>query len=122
MNFLKTGFLALFLITALSGRLSAQSQTDLAWQAFIKNDRVEALRLLTEAIEKDSTDKRALLALSLYYSTQKNEEKYREYFLRFLRHEPNPHPYIYAQWLEPAMYEGIKHSKEVRDLFEWLVE
>lgn len=122
MKFFRLGFFALFLITFFSGVLSAQSQTDLAWQAFIKNDRTEALRLLTAAIEKDSTDKRALLTLSLFYSTQKNEEKYREYFLRFLRHEPNPHPYIYAQWLEPAMYEGIKHSKEVRDLFEWLVE
>lgn len=122
LNFLKTGLFTLFLISVFADVLSAQSQTDLAWQAFIKNDRTEALRLLNEAVIKDSTDKRALLALSLYYSTQKNEGKYREYFLRFLRHEPAPHPYIYAQWLEPAMYEGIKNSKEVRDLYEWLVE
>lgn len=119
---IRTRYLYLLVYLLNTMVLSAQTPTDLAWQAFIKNDRAEALRLLTGAIEKDSTDKRALLTLSLFYSTQKNVEKYREYFLRFLRHEPNPHPYIYAQWLEPAMYEGIKHSKEVRDLYEWLVE
>lgn len=109
-------------ITLLSPFISAQSDVDKAWTAFSDNNRVAALGYLNSALTADSTDKRALLTLTLYYATQMDDEKSREYFFRFLRHSDNQYPYIYAQWLQTAIYQGAQNTKAVRDMYQSVID
>lgn len=102
--------------------LFAQSSVNKAWKAFSENDRTAALGHLESAVAADSTNLRALLTLTLYYSSQMNDEKSREYFFRFLRHSKNAYPYIYAQWLQQAIYQGAKSTPAVRDMYQSVID
>lgn len=92
------------------------------WDAFTNNNRTEARKSFTIALQNPESKTDALLSLSLLDWSEWKLDSAFVNFERFYDSSPNPYPYLYALFSMPFLYEsdGILPPKKL-DFFEKIV-
>jgi tetratricopeptide (TPR) repeat protein len=89
----------------------SQSAYEQGWDAFNKNDRVEAFKQFTEATKDPSTAENAWLSRALVNYSDSRDGDAHANFLNFLNTSKNPYPAAYALWSTSLGFGSGKLSK-----------
>ena len=94
--------ISLFCIT--SNMLSAQSNLDKGWSAFLKNNRKEAHDYFIKASAESASVAESYLALAFIEEVDgKNDAAFKN-FQAFFKASQNPYPYLFALWHTPIIF------------------
>lgn len=106
---------SLLLLFVLVAKINVASADDLkkAWDAFLANNRVEAVNLFKQAAKDPATKSEANLALSIICRDNGNSDEAFKYFMEFFKSSENPYPYTFGLWTTPCINGSYsKKSKE----------
>ena len=115
--------LSLLLITPSIALASGKDDYKKGWEQFNKNNRIEARKLFTSALNDDATKAEAYLSLSLLdWSESRLEDAY-EKLEGFYAASSDPAPYIYGMYSLPfAFSRGEVLEQKKVDFLEKIVE
>ncbi|MDD5184551.1 MAG: DUF3857 domain-containing protein [Paludibacter sp.] len=108
-----------FSMSIVSGQTAYQN----GWDAFSKNDRIEARKYFTQAISDPVTSSDAYLSLSLLDWNENKLEAAFDNFKKFYETSSHPYPYFYAMSALPFVFDADKiMTAEKLAFFEKIVD
>lgn len=84
-----------------------------AWKTWELGDQHQTELKFLDVLDKDPSNARAHLGLSLLYSLQRRDDDARNSFVKALANEPNSYPFIFANWITP-MLSGTEDGLEIK--------
>jgi tetratricopeptide (TPR) repeat protein len=117
---MKTKLLILSLLCALAA--NSQTNTNVGWESFFKNDRATARNFFTKLATKPANADEANVALCMMAQMDKSLIEGFSYLNQLSRTSKNPLPYLMALWSDPVNYSGKLKSQEQLEFYRKLSE
>src|SRR5690349_4380786 len=101
-----------FLIFLVALTVHAQTNLNIGWEFFLKNDRTNARSFFNKQTLNPGTADEALAALAMISQVDRPDAEGFSYLNKLAGTSRNPTPYLIALWSDPANYSGRIKSAE----------
>lgn len=98
----------------------AQTNLNLGWESFFKNDRTAARAFFTKEALKPAKADEANAALSMMADMDRPTAEGFSFLNKLYRNSKNPQPYLLALWSDPSNYAGVLKTPEQLEFYKSL--
>ncbi|MFL5766041.1 MAG: DUF3857 domain-containing protein [Bacteroidia bacterium] len=112
MKYLKALLLSAVLILGFTGRSMANDNLKKGWDAFLSNNRAEAMNIFKQAAKDPASKAEASLALSMICRDNGDGDNAFRYFMDFYKASENPYPYTFAMWTTSCVNGDYNKKKK----------